>query len=125
MGEFVEIKDGVSGILSAAQSLVRAGDQLSKDVGTIQDTIRTHENKAETFPSDQFTDEFRKTYDNIVPTGPHTSAETHIAIPMAAKEAGETLAKIGHYVGKSMMAYSAQDDANATDIENPDTSKKA
>ena len=116
MGEFIEIKTGVADLITTGNRLRARGESLQGTVEGINGDIETQQNAGETFPSDKFTDEFRKTYDAPVQNSEGNTVPVHLAIRTSAVDAGKKLTAIGEFVGKAMITYSVTDDEGGTDI---------
>lgn len=116
MGEYVNIKSSPGEIISIANGIRGKGEDLVRTVEGVNRDIDMHERKGETFPSDQFTDAFKKHYDQQVPAADGGTMPANQAIQESAVYCGKKLIDIGDFVNTAMTNYTATDDQSGDDI---------
>lgn len=116
MAEYVEIRSSPGEIIRIADSLGQRGESLAKDAGNINREIGEREDRAETFPVDQFTEPFLVHYHQQVPGADGHSVSANVAVQQSAVYCGEKLAEIGNIVNKAMTNYEATDDDSGDSI---------
>jgi hypothetical protein len=116
MGEYVEIRTSPAEIMGIANGIRGQGEQLSGDVGDISQEIAERENRADTFPPDQFTDDFVAKYKQDVPGADGKTTAANEAVRASAEYCGTKLVEIGDFVGRAMVNYGATDDESGQDI---------
>jgi hypothetical protein len=121
MSEYVDIRTSTADIISIASRLRSQGAALEQAATGTGNEIEQLENRAETFPPDQFTDQFLEKYH--APTeytvGERTlQGPANAAVRATAAEMGRRLSDVGGWVGQAMFSYAAENEQNATDISN-------
>lgn len=116
MGEYVEIGSGVADMISAANGLRAQGDALAEQMRTTGRNLSEMEQRQETFPPDDFTREFLKTYHATTQDSQGNSTTVNLAVRHSAVDMGTKLAEIGAFVAEAMVTYTGTDEANASGI---------
>jgi hypothetical protein len=121
MSEYVDIRTSAAAIISIASGLRAQGAALESAATDLGGEIERLENRAETFPSDQFSDQFKEKYHT--PTEYSVGDQTvqgpaNVAVRATATEMGRRLSDVGDWVGEAMFSYTAENEQNATDIAN-------
>lgn len=116
MPEYVEIAGGVGEILAIANGLRGRGETLADAVAGVNREIEAHEQRADTFPSDQFTDPFLATYRQAAPAADGHDVPANQAVRDSAAYCARKLADIGGYVATAMVNYDATDQDGGADI---------
>jgi hypothetical protein len=116
MSEYVEIRSSPAEIMSIANGLRGQGEALRGDVSGINGEIRERESRAETFPPDDFTNNFLKNYHQEAPGVDGTNTTANVAVRQSAAYCAGKLIQIGDFVGAAMMNYGATDDESGEDI---------
>jgi len=118
MGEYVEIRTGVSEIINIANGLRSRGQQLEGGIAGANGEIASREG-AETLPrDDDFAEQFVAVYFQKVPGVDGQDVDANVAVRESATKMAAKLTEIGDFVAGGMFAYSAGDDDNATNINN-------
>lgn len=121
MSNFVEIKSSPAEIIGIATGISQRGSELASTVTEINQAITDHENRAKTFPSDQFTDGFTKEYWKHVEAADGKTHPANEAVRVGALYCGTKLTEIGDFVNQAMVNYEASDQQGADDIARTDT----
>jgi hypothetical protein len=116
MSNFVEIKSSPAEIISIANGIHSKGTDLISAVSQINRDIVEHENKPDTFPSDQFTDGFTKEYWKVVEAADGKMHPSNEAVRVGAEYCGTKLTEIGDFVNQAMVNYEASDQQGGDDI---------
>ncbi len=116
MGEYVEIRSSPAEIMSIANGLRGQGEALRGEVSGINGEIQERENRADTFPPDQFTDGFLTNYHQAAPGVDGTTTTANVAVRQSAAYCARKLIEIGDFVGAAMVNYGATDDESGEDI---------
>lgn len=113
---YVRISSSVADILMIANNLRGQGRSLKDKLQPVIWDITTLEGDPDTFPRDDFTNDFMKNYEKDVPDNKGDSMPTNVAVKMSALSIGDGLIGMGDFVAGAMWNYQGQDDDNAQDI---------
>src|SRR6266508_6285303 len=116
MGEYVEIRTSVSDIVGIANGLRGQGERLQQTAAAAEDTIRRLEERRETFPPDDFTNQFLETYHQTAEDSQGNATTVNRAVTSSAVDMGRKLVDIGTYVANAMWTYAATDQESGADI---------
>jgi len=116
MSEYVDIKSSPGEIIQVADGISRRGEELLDTVDAIRRDIASHEDRGETFPSDQFTDSFLQHYHQDVPGADGATVHANVAVQQSASYCGRKMIDIGVSVNKAMTNYEATDDESGDGI---------
>jgi hypothetical protein len=117
MSNYIEITSTPGEIISIANGLRGKGLDLTAQLRGIKSAIDEHENRGDTFPSDQFTDPFVKdNYHTPVPAANDTTVPANEAVKESAVYCGTKLTEIGDFVATAMVNYDATDEQGGADI---------
>ncbi|MFC4145222.1 hypothetical protein ACFO0M_03035 [Micromonospora mangrovi] len=123
MSNYIEITSTPGEIISIANGIRSKGTELTAKLQGIKSAIDEHEGRADTFPSDQFTDPFVK--DNYHVAVPAADDDKTVPANEAVKESavycGTKLTAIGDFVATAMINYDATDQQGGADIANTPT----
>jgi hypothetical protein len=118
MSEFVEIRTSVADIIGIANRLRSRGEALADAVSSTSEQIRQKEKGSETFPPDDFTNQFRPNYDTLVEDTQGETMPAHEAVTSSAGHMGTELSRLADHVSDAMWSYGATDDASGEDLSN-------
>ena len=119
MSNYIEITSTPGEIISIANGIRSKGMELTAQLRGIKSAIDEHEGRADTFPSDQFTDPFvNDNYHMAVPAANDTTVPANQAVKESAVYCGTKLTAIGDFVATAMVNYDATDQQGGADIGN-------
>jgi hypothetical protein len=122
MSNFVEIRSSPGEIIGIANGIRSKGLDLITATANIRDDIVDHENRENTFPSDQFTDPFvHDNYHTPVPGADGKTTAANEAVRASAIYCGIKLVNVADFVSKAMVNYDAADQESGADIAKTET----
>ena len=116
MSRYVDISSSPGEIIRIADRIASRGGELVNEVNGIKNDIRSHEDRGETFPHDDFTESFLKHYHESVDGVEGKPLPANDAVMESASYCGNKLVEIGQWVNKAMTNYEVTDDDSGDSI---------
>jgi hypothetical protein len=118
MSEFIEIRTSVAEIIGIANGLRSRGEALADTVSSTAEQIRQKEAGPQTFPPDDFTNQFRPNYEAPAEDTQGKPLSANRAVTSSAHHMGTELSRLADGVSDAMWSYGATDDASGEDLSN-------
>ena len=121
MANFFEVQ-GVFNLLNTANRMMGEGETISGELAELMEAVKAAEQDPGTFPPDEFTREFLKSYhgEQEGASGPANEAVRRYVAGASGSEdepgLGGMLSHFGSVASNAMWTYSANDETGAGDI---------